>query len=152
MPTIPLTPLHHAIALLAGRWEGMETIHPSPWDPTGATASAVVVNQVATSGLTVVQDYAQSRDARVVFTGHGVFYVEGDSIVLRWWDNWSPVPSEFRGGLLGDTITLLRHDAKGLARATWRVGPEAYDYALEVSPDQKEWHRYMEATYARTAD
>lgn len=152
MPTIPLTELHRAIARLAGTWEGEERINPSPWDPTGANARAVVRNRVALAGLTVIQEYEQSRDGQVVFTGHGVFHVEGETIVLRWWDSWSPVPSEFRGGIDGDTLTLLRRDTKGFARSTWRLGPEAYAYTLEVSQDGKEWYGYMEANYRRRVE
>lgn len=149
MPSIAFNDAHHALHRLAGEWRGRETIAPSPWDPSGAVAEAVVRNRVALDGLIVIQDYDQSRDGKVVFQGHGVFGVEGTGVVLRWWDNWSPARREFRGVVDGETLILVSPDPKGQARATWRLGDRAYDYSLEVSPDGAAWTTYVTATYAR---
>lgn len=148
MPTLELTDLHRALHRLDGTWTGTENIAPSPWDPTGATAEASVRNLTALEGSVVIQEYAQRRNGTVALEGHGVFGVEGSEIVLRWWDNWSPTPREFRGGLSGDTLQLTSRDAKGAARATWHLGADAYRYTLEV-PEGEGWYRYMEATYRR---
>lgn len=148
-PKVELTPLHRFLHRLAGEWAGGETIAPSPWDPSGASASATVLNQIALDGTVVIQDYLQRRGEAVALEGHGVFGVEGAEVVLRWWDNWSPTPREFRGGVEGDTLQLISRDAKGAARATWHLGAEEYRYTLEV-PQGEGWYRYMEATYRRS--
>lgn len=150
MPKIELTPLHHFLHRLVGEWTGTETIAPSPWDPSGATASATVLNQLALDGSIVIQEYQQRRGNVVALEGHGVFGVEGAEVVLRWWDNWSPTPREFRGTIAGDTLQLTSRDAKGGARATWHLGANEYRYTLEV-PQGDGWYRYMEATYRRVA-
>lgn len=150
MPNIPFTDAHYALHRLAGEWRGRERISPSPWDPAGGVADAVVRNQVALDGLVVVQDYDQSRDGKVVFQGHGVFGVEGTEIVLRWWDTWSSASREFRGVVDGESFVLVSADPKGQARATWHLRDHAYDYSLEMSPDGIAWTPYLTATYART--
>ena len=149
MPNIPFNDAHHALHRLAGEWRGRETISPSPWDPAGAVAEAVVRNRVALDGLVVIQEYDQSRGGTLVFQGHGVSGVEGTGVTLRWWDNWSAAQREFRGVVDGESIILVSPDPKGQARATWRLGDHAYDYALEVSPDGVEWSPYLTARYAR---
>ena len=149
MPSISFNDAHHALHRLAGEWRGRETILPSPWDPAGAVAEAVVRNRVALDGSVVIQEYDQAREGRVVFQGHGVFGVEGTGVVLRWWDNWSPAPREFRGIVDGESVILVSPDPKGQARATWHLGDHAYDYALEVSPDGVAWTSYITARYAR---
>lgn len=152
MPKIPLTELHRSLHRLEGTWRGEERIAPSPWDPTGAVASAEVRNQVALDGLVVIQEYDQSRAGAVVFQGHGIFSVNGPEIVLDWWDNWSATPRQFRGQVTGETLTLLSRDPKGMARASWRIGATEYSYTLEVSPDGAQWSRYIAATYRRAGD
>lgn len=149
MPKVPLSPLHHALNRLAGTWRGEERIAPSPWDPSGATATAEVRNRAALDGLVVVQEYDQSREGVVVFQGHGVFSVSEPEVVLDWWDNWSAAPRQFRGRVEGEVMTLLSRDPKGPARATWEFVPGAYRYTLEVSQDGNSWYRYMEAEYRR---
>lgn len=149
MPAITLNELHHFLHRLEGEWAGTETIAPSPWDPSGATAQAVVRNRQALGGSVVLQEYDQSRDGVVVFQGHGVFGVDGNEVVLRWWDSWSPLPREFRGGIVEGALVLTSRDEKTPARATWRIGADAYDYLLEVTQDGASWYRYLEAKYLR---
>lgn len=149
MPKIPLTELHSTLHRLAGEWEGEERISPSPWDPTGAIAQGWVENRVALDGLVLIQEYEQSRGGTAAFHGHGIFHVDGDEIVLKWWDNWSATPREFRGGVEGEALVLVSRDPKGLARASWRLRADAYDYTLEVSADGVAWSPYMAATYRR---
>jgi hypothetical protein len=149
MPKIPLTELHRSLHRLNGSWRGEEKIAPSPWDPAGATAHAQIRNRVALGGLVVIQEYDQTRAGAVVFQGHGVFSVNGPEVVLDWWDNWSATPRQFRGAVEGDVLTLLSRDPKGQARASWRIGPTEYLYALEVSSDGDVWTRYIEATYQK---
>lgn len=149
MPNIVFTDAHHVLHRLAGDWRGQETIAPSPGDPSGGVAEAVVRNRVALDGLIVIQDYDQERNGKVVFQGHGVFGVQGTGVVLRWWDNWSPAPREFRGVVDGESVILVSPDPKGQARASWHLRDHAYDYSLEVSPDGAAWTTYTTATYAR---
>jgi hypothetical protein len=149
MPNISFNDAHHALHRLAGEWRGRETISPSPWDPAGAVTEAVVRNRVALDGSVVIQEYDQAREGKVVFQGHGVFGVEGTGVVLRWWDNWSATPREFRGVVDGESVILVSPDPKGQARATWHLGDQAYDYSLEVSPDGVAWTSYLTATYSR---
>ena len=59
-------------------------------------------------------------------------------------------PSEFRGALEDDVLTLLTAGPQGMVRAVWELrDPDRYTYRMQVSPDGTNWFPFMEGTYAR---
>ena len=64
---------HRKLEKIAGRWEGEETMYPSPWDPKGGKAIGRINSRVALNGFALINDYEQERDGAITFTGHGVF-------------------------------------------------------------------------------
>jgi hypothetical protein len=141
---------HQQLHRLVGTWAGEEHIHPSPWDPSGATAFARLRNAPALDGLAVVQEYDQERGGSVAFRGLGIFRWDAAAgeHALYWLDTLSPHPREFRGGFEGDVLTMVSREARGQARATWNfTAPDRYAYRLDASPDGETWHPYIEATY-----
>jgi hypothetical protein len=145
-------PEHKALDILVGDWVGEELIHPSPFDPVGGTAVGRVHNRAALDGFAVVQDYEQERNGAVNFRGHGVF--SWDSArkchVLYWFDCLSVPPAEFRGALQDKVLTLTATLPHGTMRARFDLSRAGrYQYRMEVSPDGKEWSRFIEGAYTR---
>lgn len=146
-------PEHRALERLAGHWVGEETIHPGPFDPAGGTARAEVTNTMAVAGFALVQDYAQERGGAVSFRGHGILRWDAAAgeYAFYWVDSFGMPPSEYRGKLVDDVLSMSYAGPMGLARAVWTlVGSDRYDYRMEVSGDSgASWHPFMEGAYRR---
>jgi len=144
---------HRKFETLVGSWEGGETLHPSPWDPAGGTATASVTNRWILDGFAVVQQYEQRRDGKVTFSGHGVFWYDPrrDEYVMHWWDSMGGTSGEYRGRFEGDRLVLgAPMPQGGHSRTSWTpTGPEAHTFLMEVSPDGETWHPAMEGRYRR---
>jgi len=138
---------HKKLAALIGDWSGGETLHPSPWDPSGGSASARVVNRWVVDGFAVVQEYEQRRGGKVAFRGHGVFWFDAvkDQYVMHWWDSMGGAGGEYRGGFDGGVLTLgAAMPQGGQARTSFDLSqPGAYAFAMEVSPDGMRWQPAM---------
>jgi hypothetical protein len=65
-------PSHQKLYVLAGEWQGTETMMPSPMGP-GGTATGTMKARVDIDGFYVISDYAQQRDGAVTYRGHGVY-------------------------------------------------------------------------------
>ncbi len=146
------TEAHDALQMMVGAWDGDETIHPSPFDPAGGSATASVVNTRALDGFAIVQDYTQSRSGKANFTGHGVLWFDGGArqYVMTWWDSWGLPPTEFRGTVTGTVLELRSQSAQGYARAIWDfAGGAGYAYRMEVSPEGTTWFPFLEGRYRR---
>ena len=63
---------HEKLAAMVGDWTGEETMHPSPWDPKGGTATSRTSTRLELDGFFLVTDYVQERGGRVSYRGHGV--------------------------------------------------------------------------------
>ena len=145
------TAAHRKLEQLLGSWSGEEKMSPSPWDPKGGTAIGRVENRSAVDGFVVVQDYVQELDGTASFRGHGVFSVEGEEILLHWWDSMGLPPNVFRGQFEGNTLTLSFAGAQGHHRTVFSLTePNQYEFRMDVSQDGQEWYTFMEGTYART--
>lgn len=142
---------HQQLAKLAGEWSGDEKLHPSPWDPKGGAAIGKVSNRLALDGFVLVQDYEQRRDGAVNFRGHGVFSIDpaGGAVRLHWWDTMGGTPSGFTGGWQGDELVLACAGPQGNFRCRFAVRGAEYTFAMEVSPDGKQWFPSMEGSYRR---
>jgi len=146
---------HKKLAALVGEWTGDETLHPSPWDPAGGSATATVANRAILDGFAVVQEYEQRRGGEVTFRGHGVFWFDptGGEYVMHWWDSMAGTGGEYRGRFEGDTLTLGAPTPQGgHSRTSWMLeGPDAHVFLMEVSPDGETWHPAMEGRYQKVA-
>lgn len=146
---------HKKLSALVGEWSGGETLHPSPWDPAGGTASAHVRNRWIVDGFAVVQEYEQRRGGEVTFRGHGVFWFDParEEYVMHWWDSMGGTGGEYRGRFDGDTLTLgAPMPQGGQSRTSWRLtDPDAHVFLMEVSPDGETWHPAMEGQYRKAA-
>ena len=47
---------HQQFHRLAGTWQGVETMHPSPWDPGGSQADGCSVVKIALGGFYAIVD------------------------------------------------------------------------------------------------
>ena len=146
---------HKKLAALVGEWTGDETLHPSPWDPSGGGARAQVTNRWIADGFAVLQEYEQSRDGQVTFRGHGVFWFDPrtEEYVMHWWDSMGGTAGEYRGRFDGDRLVLgAAMPQGGHSRTSWLLtGPDAHDFLMEVSPDGEAWMPAMEGQYQRRA-
>lgn len=151
MPT-PTSAQQALSSLLAGRWIGEETMHPSPMAPAGATGTGHVHNAAAVDGFIVVQEYEQRRGEHVNYRAHGVFWHDAaaNEIEMTWWDTMGQPPARFRGTLTDRVLRLGLASPQGHLRATWDFStPGTYTYAMEVSPDGAAWFPFMDGHYRR---
>jgi hypothetical protein len=144
---------HKKLSALVGEWAGDETLHPSPWDPTGGAAAARVTNRWIVDGFAVLQEYEQSRNGQVTFRGQGVFWYDPrrDEYVMHWWDSMGGTAGEYRGRFDGNRLTLgAPMPQGGHSRTSWLLtGPDAHDFVMEVSPDGQVWQPAMQGRYQR---
>ncbi len=135
----------------AGRWEGAEQLHPTPWDPQGGPAEATVHNRIALDGFALIQDFDQRRDGQTTFRGHGIFRWDATAAqyVLHWFDSMGQGPSEFRGAWDGDMLQLVSKGVQGSIRGTWKLMGDRYEFAMEVSGDGVHWGPFITGVYRR---
>lgn len=146
------TVAHRQLERLVGTWRGEERLYPSPFAPQGGVAVGHVWNRVALDGLAVIEDYEQEQDGATAFRGHGVFRWDENerSYSLHWFDSMGMPPSEFRGELADDVLTLVAAGPEGMVRAIWELRrADQYVYRMQVSPDGANWFPFMEGTYVR---
>ena len=143
---------HHLLERLAGDWEGVETMHPSQWDPKGGVARARNHSRLALGGFAIISDYEQERDGVVNFTGHGVYTYapESDRYTLHWFDSMGSPPEVFVGSFSGDVLTLA-HGGPGMhVRMTTDLSAgDSMKSKMEMSPDGNEWTVLFDGTYRR---
>jgi hypothetical protein len=144
---------HKRLDAFAGRFLGVERIHPSPWDPQGGTARATVDSRVACGGFCLVTDYVQKRGGRVSYVGHGVtgFDPKHRRYLQHWSDDISGMPPEAKPGVWdGDTLTFHSAGPQGRTRYVYRVAERgAYEFRIETSGDGVAWAPFLEARYVR---
>jgi hypothetical protein len=144
---------HARLRILAGHWQGRETLYPAPWDAAGGTATAVVDNRVVLDGFALVQEYQQSRASGPNFAGHAVLWWDSAAgqHVMTWFDAMSGTPTEYRGGFDGEVLTLTSAVAQGgFSRCTFDCRtPARYQFMLEVSADGQAWTPVLDGVYRR---
>lgn len=147
---MPKPNAHHArLAALAGRWEGEETMHPSPWVPEERVGSATLENRVGAGGFVLAQDYVQRMGDEVTFQAHGVFSIHDGEVRLHWWDAMGMGPEIFRGAWEGERLVLRARSPMGHTRTTWIVRGDTYEHVMEMSKDGEAWSVLMEGRYRR---
>jgi len=145
-------PGHLKLEMLAGRWEGEETMHPSQWDSKGGTATGRTTSRLALSGFALISDYEQERDGVITFTGHGVMTFEPGSglYTLTWFDCMGSPPEVFTGRFEGARLTVA-HGGPGMhARLTHDLGDPGHMLSkMEMSSDGIAWNTLFEGRYER---
>lgn len=143
---------HKRMEVLAGTWEGEETMHPSQWDPKGGTAVGRTKSKLDLSGFAVIGDYEQERDGKVTFAGHSVttYDPKRDLYVMHWFDCMGSPPEVFEGNFEGDKL-ILAHGGPGMhARMTYDLGtPGEMKTMMEMSPDGADWKTLFESRYRK---
>ncbi len=147
-----LTSHHRKLEKLVGRWNGVETMHPSQWDPKGGSALGRNDYRLALNGFALISDYEQEREEVITFRGHGVMtYDPNESrYVLHWFDSLGSPPEVFTGNFDGDVLTLA-HGGPGMhARLTYDLTrPRTLGARMDMSPDGEEWATFFECDYER---
>jgi len=143
---------HWKLERLAGRWRGVETMHPSPWDPEGGSAIGRNDWRIALDGFAAITDYEQERDGRITFRGHGVMtYDPKDACyVLHWFDSMGSPPEVFRGNFDGEVLTVS-HGGPGMhARLTWDFRRKGVlRSSMLMSQDGVNWAPFFGCDYER---
>ena len=146
-------PEHAKLESLAGTWAGEETLHPSPWDPHGGPALGRIESRMAMGGFFLVTDYAQDRQGKVCYEGHGVFGYEPERrlYTLHWFDSMgSGTPQPATGTWVGDSLTFEQKSPMGWSRYVYRLeGGNRYAFRIDHSRDGKEWTTFMEGRYTK---
>lgn len=143
---------HRRFEMLAGTWEGRETMYPSDWDPQGGTAVGRTRSRLAVGGFALVTDYEQRRDGAVTFAGHGVYTFDPKKGIytLYWVDSIGSPPEVFEGGFAGDVLTLGHGGPHGDVRLTWNLSDaDRMVSKMEMSKDGKTWKALFDAEYQR---
>jgi hypothetical protein len=143
---------HRKLHKLAGRWEGTEIMHPSPWVRERAEALGRVENRISLDGFNVIQDYEQRMGDVVSFRGHGVFSwdMSQGCFTMHWWDNMGTPANVFKGDFRGDLLTLDSQSPMGHSRAITDLSrPNAYSFRMEFSQDGKQYVPFMEGSYTK---
>ncbi len=144
---------HLKLEMLAGFWEGEETMHPSQWDPNGGNAIGRNRNEIGLNGFALTSQYEQEREGVITFSGHGVYTYDPqeDRYSLHWFDSMGTPPEVFVGGFEGDVL-ILTHGGPGMhARMTSDFStPGIMQAKMEMSPDGKDWKLFFEAVYKCT--
>jgi uncharacterized protein DUF1579 len=152
MPT-PSTD-HNRLKGLAGNWTGEETLHPSPWDPKGGTASGTIASRMDLDGFWLVTDYVQTRAGQVTYRGHGVFGWDpaACSYLMYWFDSMGSVAmTPAKGRLDGQRLVFAQEGPMGHSRYTYDFQADGrYCFSMEHSEDGKAWTIFMDGTYRRT--
>jgi hypothetical protein len=89
MLTPQLTQQHRKLELLAGQWEGKETVLPSSWNPKGGSAKCFVDAHLEVDGFFLVIDYIhEEAEAALKFRAHGVvgWDNEKSAYFMHWFD------------------------------------------------------------------
>jgi len=146
------SPGHELLKELAGDWEGEEKMYPSQWDPAGGTARGKYSSRLDLNGFALIDDYAQERDGKVTFTGHGVwtFDPKAELYSLHWFDCMGS-PAEHFTGRLEDGILVMAHGGPGMhARMTYDLSEAGRIRSkMEMSPDGADWKTLFEGDYRR---
>lgn len=143
---------HRKLEMLVGRWRGVETMHPSPWDPEGGTATGLNDFRLALNGFALITEYEQERGGVITFRGHGVMTYDPDDAryVLHWFDSMGSPPEVFTGAFEGEVLTI-GHGGPGMhARLTYDLTRSGVLGArMELSEDGENWATFFECDYER---
>jgi hypothetical protein len=143
----------HALVLLAGEWEGEETLATTRWGE-GGQACARVSARLDLGGRVLLMDYREERDGQPALQAHAVFTAGPghDEYALYWFDSYGFVPAQPAPGHWdGERLVFLRSSPRGQTRHTYMLRGEAFALTLESSFDGGvRWEPVMQGSYRRT--
>jgi hypothetical protein len=144
---------HRRLDMLAGSWEGKETMYPSQWDPKGGVAVGRTTSRLALGGFALISDYEQERAGAITFSGHGVYTYDPKTELysLFWLDSTGSPPEVFGGGFTDDVLTLSHGGPPMHVSLTWDLTtPGRIASKMEMSDDGVTWTKLFDAEYRRT--
>ncbi len=146
---------HRRLRALVGDWTGEETLHPSPWDPSGGSATSRVTSRLDLEGFFLITDYVEERGGEVTYRGHGVFGWDpaGNCYTMHWFDSMgSGAPAPARGRWDGNRLVFEQATPTGHSRYVYLFEAEGrYTFRIENSRDGREWKPIMEGRYTRAS-
>jgi len=83
------TPEHESLAAFAGKWQGEETLFPSPFSPQERTGIGHCHLRMELGGFFLVSDYEETIDGHVFYRGHGVYGYDPkeERFTMHWFDS-----------------------------------------------------------------
>lgn len=146
--------MKHALGLLAGEWEGEETIATTRWGE-GGPARGRISARLDLGGRVLLMDYREERDGQPALQAHAVFTAGPghDEYALYWFDSYGFVPAQPAPGHGdGERLVFLRSSPRGQTRHTYALRDDAFELALESSFDGGvRWEPVMQGSYRRVA-
>lgn len=146
-------PAHEKLHAMIGTWTGQETMHPSPWDPEGCTATGLIEARLALDGMFVISDYREERQGKLAFRGHGVYGWDEKrgEYTMYWFDSMGSTPAgPARGKWAGDTLTFEARSALGFSRYVYRFeGDGRYAFEILMSDDGESYRPWLESSWVR---
>ncbi len=141
-------PEHEVLKKLSGRWQGSETMMPSPWSPEQQERHGRIEARVL-EGFFVVSDYEQRMGDQVTFRGHGVYSYDPpkQEYVMYWFDSMGGAGGVARGKFQGNQLTFENTSPMGRHRYRYTFEAKTTVFEMSMSPDGKEWHLLMKGTY-----
>lgn len=144
---------HAKLARFVGKWTIEETMHPSPWDPAGGTAQGESEYRLGCDGFFVICDYAQLRDGKATFRGHGVYGFDDKTkkYTMHWFDSMGMDPgAPAMGEWTDDTLVFQHATGRGHARYVYRwESDDRYTFRIENSRDGERWSAFLDSVYTR---
>ena len=138
---------------MVGAWEGQETLHPSPWDPKGGEAIGHIDARLALDGFAIVSDYAQEKEGRITFRGHGIYTWDArrKSFVMTWFDSMSAgSPGIAHGVMNGTTLTFQNQSEFGHGRYIYDFDTSnSVQVPHRVVHGREVWTMFMDARYVK---
>lgn len=144
-------PEHEVLARLAGKWQGAEKMHPSPWVPEGCEAVGIIEAEMKIDGLFLVTNYVQTVDGKQTFQGHGVFGWDAykQRFTMYFFDSMGMDPgAPALGTLEGNVLAFYSESPMGKHRFVYEfLDGGKHSFAMAMSQDGENWQPMMEGMY-----
>jgi hypothetical protein len=144
----------NALGLLAGEWEGEETIATTRWGEGGPARGRFSAG-LDLGARVLLMDYREEREGRPSLQAHAVFTAGPghDEYALYWFDSYGFVPAQPAPGHWdGERLVFLRSSPRGQTRHTYAFRDDACELVLESSFDGGvHWEAVMRGCYRRMA-
>jgi hypothetical protein len=138
--------------LFTGTWRGEEKLYPSDWDPKGGAAFGTWIVHASVDGWVTLVDYAEERDDKTVYRGHGVhtWDVTEKCFLCYWFDNIGFMPKQAtRAKLEGNKYSYESEEPSGRMRMTYEFTGGKLEFKIEKSKDGSAWSPMHEGRYTR---
>ena len=151
METPKPTAEHRRLAAFAGRWEGEEKVHETPWTKAGK-AKARREARVGMDGFFLIDNYHEQREDGHM-EGHGVigYDPKGKRYTLHWFDSYGSPPSTTGYGRFeGDTLVFDFEYPDHRGRTIYGLdGADTHTYRVEMGGKDGKLAPVIEGRYRR---